>query len=940
MKSANYPKACFVLIFIPVLCGLSVGPVLAEERSQAAKPDISVKSTNPEQPAEKQLKVAASNFAEVEIVLNERCSLADISGLKSAPGSDMEVIDGGKRMRVQLSSSDIKALVAKGVEVKVIREFVLVEGLPPTKAFEGRQYTASNIGADVTIQASCSGIYVQGVNNSNVIIPDESIGGSNDWVYSTIVISGAPAGAPVTCADVHYEIIHPWVGDLVVDLSDEYIDVYYSLWDDEYASGANLNETKTGITAFAGEYVNQEWKLWAIDMRPSNDNAYIDTWWIKLYYDESFPNYCSASGGCEEYISNVTIGAINNSSNCSGYAYYPAISTEVKIGQNYGITVTNGYPDTGDKCGIWVDWNQDEDFDDAGEAITVSGGPAIFTANITPPGGAVLGDTRMRVRITWNDAPAPCGATSYGEVEDYTVSVTSSVPQTLKVSGHVTLSNGTPLSGVLLEAYYGSFTPSGLTDISDENGYYEITLDSPWTGHIKADKDHYGFNWPTHFTDVTTDQTQNFSAYYTYSGGFGIAGQPYLIATAEDMNAIGAHPEDWDKYFKMIADVDMSEYTGTEYSVIGNVDNPFTGVFDGNNCSISNFTYNSAVGYHIGLFGFVDSINPATNKIKNLTLIDPNINVETGTALGALVGWMEEGQIWECGVKGGSVSGYQSVGALVGSNSGNISYCYAKTPVYGNGFLGGLIGYNSKSQITACYATGSVSGNFSVGGLTGHSEFCGITNCYSVGYVSDSLFTGGLIGSSNGNSVLASFWDTQTSNCSSSAGGTGKTTAEMQTESTFTGAGWDFATPIWKICEGTNYPKLAWQIPLSGDFVCPDGVEMNDLAVLVEQWLLEKLSADISPNGGDGFVDFADWAVFANAWQSTSAPPSANWNPKCDIAPAGGNGIVDMDDLTVFVNQWLQFGAYCADIAPEPDGDGKVNMLDFAEFAGQWLWEE
>ena len=115
---------------------------------------------------------------------------------------------------------------------------------------------------------------------------------------------------------------------------------------------------------------------------------------------------------------------------------------------------------------------------------------------------------------------------------------------------------------------------------------------------------------------------------------------------------------------------------------------------------------------------------------------------------------------------------------------------------------------------------------------------------------------------------------------------------------------------------------------------------MNDLAVFVEQWLLEKLSADISPDGGDGFVDFSDWAVFANAWQSTSEPPSDNWNPKCDISPAGGDGIVDMEDLAVFVNQWLQFSAYCADIAPEPDGDGTVNMLDFAILANNWLWQE
>ena len=92
-------------------------------------------------------------------------------------------------------------------------------------------------------------------------------------------------------------------------------------------------------------------------------------------------------------------------------------------------------------------------------------------------------------------------------------------------------------------------------------------------------------------------------------------------------------------------------------------------------------------------------------------------------------------------------------------------------------------------------------------------------------------------------------------------------------------------------------------------FVTVEG-EISDTWVapkLTIQYQLCEQTVDISPDGGDGFVDFFDWAVFANAWQSTSVPPSANWNPKCDIAPAGGgDGVVDMDDLKVFVSQWLQ----------------------------------
>jgi hypothetical protein len=124
---------------------------------------------------------------------------------------------------------------------------------------------------------------------------------------------------------------------------------------------------------------------------------------------------------------------------------------------------------------------------------------------------------------------------------------------------------------------------------------------------------------------------------------------------------------------------------------------------------------------------------------------------------------------------------------------------------------------------------------------------------------------------------------------------------------------------------------------MAGDFDGDRDVDMVDLATLCEQWLLEKLSADIAPYCPDGIVNFLDWAIFANAWQSTISPLSPNWNEQCDIAPEGGDGIVDMDDLTVFVNQWLQLSACCTDIAPMPDGDGFVNFSDLAEFGGQWL---
>ena len=106
--------------------------------------------------------------------------------------------------------------------------------------------------------------------------------------------------------------------------------------------------------------------------------------------------------------------------------------------------------------------------------------------------------------------------------------------------------------------------------------------------------------------------------------------------------------------------------------------------------------------------------------------------------------------------------------------------------------------------------------------------------------------------------------------------------------------------------------RVGWR---EGDFE-PDGdVDWADLAIFADQWLLEKLSADVAPGGGDGIVNFIDWVVFANSWQG------------------------DMTQLSEFTSQWLGRSAYCADIAPA-GGDGIVNFIDFAAFAENWLIEE
>jgi len=156
----------------------------------------------------------------------------------------------------------------------------------------------------------------------------------------------------------------------------------------------------------------------------------------------------------------------------------------------------------------------------------------------------------------------------------------------------------------------------------------------------------------------------------------------------------------------------------------------------------------------------------------------------------------------------GSVTGNYEVGGLVGEGYASTN-SYATGGVTGSELVGGLVGYNC-GTVSNSYATGNVSGTDFVGGLVGINDWNTISYSYSTGNVSGTDFVGGLVGYQYHGTTLYSYWDIETSGTNISDGGEGKTTAEMQTKSTFTNAGWDFVN-IWTIREGVDYPRFIWQ---------------------------------------------------------------------------------------------------------------------------------
>jgi hypothetical protein len=143
--------------------------------------------------------------------------------------------------------------------------------------------------------------------------------------------------------------------------------------------------------------------------------------------------YCASQGNStvDERIGKVVFNTINNTSTGgTGYTNFTAISTNVVRGSAYAITITPQWTSTvySEGYAVFIDYNQDGDFTDAGETVftKATSTSATATGTITIPATAALGSTRMRVSMKYNGTPTACETFSYGQVEDYTVIIGSS----------------------------------------------------------------------------------------------------------------------------------------------------------------------------------------------------------------------------------------------------------------------------------------------------------------------------------------------------------------------------------------------------------------------------------------------------------------------------------------------------------------------------------
>jgi len=331
--------------------------------------------------------------------------------------------------------------------------------------------------------------------------------------------------------------------------------------------------------------------------------------------------------------------------------------------------------------------------------------------------------------------------------------------------------------------------------------------------------------------------------------GSGDLADPYLVCVPEHLALIGTSAYPLSAAYALGADVDLSGLT-PPLVTIGEGVAAFTGVFDGKNRALE--------GLSVTLFEYIETGAEVRDLRYSGTVDFTGLSFSRGMLTRNNRGTIR-------GVHGeGTLAASDHAGVIAGTNEGLVEDCSAGgTITTGGAHIGGLVGVNT-GTVRRSFSTVSVTAGLRVGGLVGRQSAPGvIEESYSVGPVTGVQWTGGLVGSLFGGSISNSYARATSVSAEEPGGlvgqiagdgvtitnsyayagsltgvgaeglvglldlgtptitssyfhdsatgtlGTAISTAQMQTESTFTG--WNFAD-IWQLDSAISpYPSLRFQ---------------------------------------------------------------------------------------------------------------------------------
>ena len=435
--------------------------------------------------------------------------------------------------------------------------------------------------------------------------------------------------------------------------------------------------------------------------------------------------------------------------------------------------------------------------------------------------------------------------TFYGEVVSNVPAVTTLSTDTITVTTAV-------FHGTITSSAGGSITAHGFC-WSSTNTSPTITSDSSVdlgftsnTGSFRAAISNLS-GATTYYVRAYAENSTGISygesiSFFTQFVGSGTSSDPYQIPTLRSLKILSENSGYWNKYFIQTADIDAdtTKYwnSGSGFSPIGNSSTKFTGSYNGEGHIISGLTIDRSGSDYVALFGYI-----------------------------------QQATIDSLGIKNATIKGYRYVGSLVGYNFyySTVNNCYSTGSVSGTWQVGGLIGNNNEVTVSNCYARNSVSGNDFTGGLVGWSSSSTITNCYSTGTITCTSYScsssHGFLGYNDASTVTNCFYDATTSG-SSDSDATGKTTALMKTESTFTDAGWDF------IGETTNGTNDYWGINSVDNDGYPCFAGQLTSPTVNTQPITDYTGTTTTANGTIAGLGISEITAHGFCWSSTNTTPT------------------------------------------------------------------
>ncbi len=290
--------------------------------------------------------------------------------------------------------------------------------------------------------------------------------GSNIWTFAPGVTSPFSVTDLVACTEYEFQVL-------------SICDTDSSNWSQSHVfttDGCCLPPSNLGVTSITDSTVTLNWgdllaaNSYNIDLRVAGSNVWTNSFTgiavdslvvldlepCKEYefrvqtlcdtgltdYSDIFTFTTKGCGACtdliycesksedatEEWIANVELNEIDNASGSDdGYGDYTDASTVLGQNQTYNIILTPGFPggSFNEVFRVWIDYNQNGNFGDAGENVFASGTTtAAVTGTFAVPATATLGSTRMRVSMKFSSAPQACSNPfNYGEVEDYCIEI-------------------------------------------------------------------------------------------------------------------------------------------------------------------------------------------------------------------------------------------------------------------------------------------------------------------------------------------------------------------------------------------------------------------------------------------------------------------------------------------------------------------------------------